>query len=172
MNYPGFVLLPFLIMSIRQHSCINLLSFFQGIDLTGPVCQVVNVSGICPSSSSLCASSQWKFITNLTDGINGTGVAAITICQGNGTLNTSTVAGAGGENITVATYSASCCSQKVELAIVDRVGNVGTCVGQARASTTVAPVTTLAVNTTSTGGHTLRISHCLWISVVVSLLWK
>ncbi|XP_044046157.1 von Willebrand factor A domain-containing protein 7-like isoform X2 [Siniperca chuatsi] len=149
-------------------------------DLAGPMCQVVSISGICPASSSLCASSQWEFIANLTDGINGTGIESITIRKGNGTRNTSTVAGAGGENITVVTYSASCCSQNVELAAVDRVGNVGTCVGQARALTTPAPmtstppvtptVTTAAVNTTSTGGHTLSISHCLWISVVVSLL--
>ncbi|XP_070847062.1 von Willebrand factor A domain-containing protein 7 [Chaetodon trifascialis] len=138
-------------------------------DITRPVCQVVS-STSCPSLS--CATSQWKFITNLTDGINGTGIESVTIRQGNGTLNTSTVAGAGGENITVATYSASCCSQNVELAAVDRVGNVGTCGGQARESATAAPVTTAAVNTTSTGGHTFSTSHCLWISVAVSLLWK
>ncbi|XP_051241569.1 von Willebrand factor A domain-containing protein 7 [Dicentrarchus labrax] len=139
-------------------------------DITRPVCQVVSTSTNCPSSSSLCASSQWEFIANLTDGINGTGIESVTIRQGNGTLNTSTVAGAGGENITVATYSASCCSQNVELAVVDRVGNVGTCLGQVRESTTAAPVT--AVNTTSSGGHTVSISHCLWISAVVALLWK
>ncbi|KAL7404652.1 hypothetical protein ABVT39_017648 [Epinephelus coioides] len=142
-------------------------------DITRPVCQVVSLAASCPSSSSLCASSQWEFIANLTDGINGTGIDSVTIRQGNGTLNTSTVAGAGGENITVATYSASCCSQSVELAAVDGVGNVGTCVGQVRAVTTAAPaVTTAAANTTSTGGHTLSMSHCLWISVAVSLLWK
>ncbi|XP_054460556.1 von Willebrand factor A domain-containing protein 7 [Anoplopoma fimbria] len=141
-------------------------------DITRPVCQVVSSSTSCPSSSSLCASSKWEFIANLTDGINGTGIETVTIRQGNGTLNTSTVAGAGGENITVATYSASCCSQNVELALVDIVGNVGTCVGQARESTTAAPVTTAALNTTSTGGHTESISHYLWISVVVSLFWK
>lgn len=141
-------------------------------DITRPVCRVVSSSTNCPSSSSLCASSQWKFIANLTDGINGTGIESVTIRQGNGTLNTSTVAGAGGENITVAHYSSSCCSQNVELAAVDRVGNVGTCVGQARESTTAAPTTIAAVNTTSTGGHTLIISQCLWISVVVSVLWK
>ncbi|CAK6953310.1 Hypothetical predicted protein [Scomber scombrus] len=139
-------------------------------DVNRPGCQVVSASGSCPLSSSLCATSQWEFIANLTDGINGTGIERITIQKGNGTLNTSTAVGAGGENVTVATYSASCCSQTVELAVVDRVGNVGACVGQARALTTAALVTT--VNTTSTGGHTLSISYCLYISVVVSLLWK
>ncbi|TKS68922.1 von Willebrand factor A domain-containing protein 7 [Collichthys lucidus] len=143
-------------------------------DVSRPVCQVVSSSTDCPSSSSLCASSQWEFIANLTDGINGTGIESVTIRQGNGTLNTSTVVGTGGENITVATYVASCCSQNVELAAVDGVGNVGTCVGRARESTTAAPVTTATatVNTTSSGGHTLSISHCLWISVAVYFLWK
>ncbi|XP_010739438.3 von Willebrand factor A domain-containing protein 7 [Larimichthys crocea] len=143
-------------------------------DVSRPVCQVVSSSTNCPSSSSLCASSQWEFIANLTDGINGTGIESITIRQGNGTLNTSTVVGTGGENITVATYIASCCSQNVELAAVDGVGNVGTCVGRARESTTAGPVTTATatVNTTSSGGHTLSISHCLWISAAVYFLWK
>ncbi|KAM7419016.1 hypothetical protein PAMA_016233 [Pampus argenteus] len=166
----------------------------KATDANRPVCQVVSISGICPASSSLCASAQWQFIVNLTNGINGTGIVSITIRQGNGTLNTSRVVGVNGENITVAIYRASCCSQNVVLAAVDREGNVGTCVGQASTSTTTTPPMTTAapltvanvtnvlavnpsasvttVNTASTGGHTLSISHCLCISVVVSLLWK
>uniref|UniRef100_A0A671ULV9 von Willebrand factor A domain containing 10, tandem duplicate 2 n=1 Tax=Sparus aurata TaxID=8175 RepID=A0A671ULV9_SPAAU len=140
-------------------------------DINRPVCQEVSSSSNCPSSSSLCASSQWEFIANLTDGINGTGIESVTIRQGNGTLNTTTVAGAGGENITVATYSASCCSQNVELTAVDKAGNVGTCVGQVKQSTTAAPVITATVNTTSTGGRTLSMSQSLWICAAVSLLW-
>ncbi|XP_059193156.1 von Willebrand factor A domain-containing protein 7 [Centropristis striata] len=145
------------------------------VDITRPTCQGASSSTSCPSSSSLCSSSQWQFIANLTDGTNGTGIESVTIRKGNGTLNTSTVIGAGGENITVASYSASCCSQDVELTAVDKVGNVGTCTGQARALTTAAPVTTAAVtttNSTTSGGHTLSMSHCLWIGVAVSLLWK
>ncbi|XP_041640427.1 von Willebrand factor A domain-containing protein 7 isoform X2 [Cheilinus undulatus] len=141
-------------------------------DINRPVCQEVRTSSSCPSSASLCASSKWKFIANLTDGINGTGIDSITIRRGNGTLNTSTVTEAGGEDTIVATYSASCCSQSVELTVVDKVGNVGRCVGQIRALSTAAPVTTAADNTASSRGHTSNISHCLWISVVVSLLWK
>ncbi|XP_076023377.1 von Willebrand factor A domain-containing protein 7-like [Genypterus blacodes] len=143
-------------------------------DVTRPVCEVKSTSGTCPSSSSLCASTQWEFLANLTDGVNGTGIERVSIRQGNGTLNTSTVIGAGGENITVISYSASCCSQNVELTAVDGVGNVGTCVGQAKVteSTTAAPITTTAVNTTASGGRTLALSHTCWISVVVCLLWK
>lgn len=161
-----------------SNDCSLFLFYFcvQVTDVNRPVCQVVSISTDCPSSSSsLCASSEWTFIANLTDGINGTGIESITIRQGNGTLNTSTVVGAGGENITVATYNASCCSQTVELAAVDGVGNVGTCVGQVRQPSTAAPVTTVtpaAVSTTSTGGHTLSLTYYLWTSVVVALLLK
>uniref|UniRef100_A0A3P8S1Z2 von Willebrand factor A domain containing 10, tandem duplicate 1 n=1 Tax=Amphiprion percula TaxID=161767 RepID=A0A3P8S1Z2_AMPPE len=94
-------------------------------DLSGPVCQETNVSGDCSSSSSPCAISFWNFSAVFTDGINGTGIASITLRQGNGTLDTRTGTGAGGENITVVTYNSSCCSPNVELAAVDRVGNVG-----------------------------------------------
>lgn len=89
----------------------------------------------------------------------------------------STVVEAGGENITLVTYTASCCSPIVELTAVDSVGNVGTCVGQARVlttppPTTMTPVTTSAVQTTSTGGYTLNISTIVWLTVVFSVLWK
>lgn len=156
--------------------------FLQVTDITRPVCQVVSSSTNCPSSPALCTSSQWEFVANLTDGINGTGIESLTIRQGNGTLNTSTATGAEGENITVATYSASCCSQNVVLAAVDRVGNVGTCVGQARESTTnvstAAPVlnttsmTTAALNTTSAGSPTESISRYIYLSVAFSILWN
>ncbi|XP_022075423.2 von Willebrand factor A domain-containing protein 7-like isoform X2 [Acanthochromis polyacanthus] len=175
-------------------------------DLSRPVCQETNVSGNCNSSSSPCAISFWNFSTVFTDGINGTGIASITLRQGNGTLDTRTVTGAGGENITVVTYNSSCCSPAVELAAVDRVGNVGTCGGRATVLTSAAPTTTTTVTTTttpktttttttttippvttvthmttaptvivaatSTAGHTLSMSHCVWISVAVSLIWK
>ncbi|XP_029949230.1 von Willebrand factor A domain-containing protein 7-like [Salarias fasciatus] len=96
-------------------------------DISSPVCQVVSTTGICPASSSLCATTQWEFIAKLTDGINGTGIVTVSLRQGNGILNTSMEVGPGGENITVVTYSSSCCSQSVEVAAVDGVGNVGRC---------------------------------------------
>ncbi|XP_034043930.1 von Willebrand factor A domain-containing protein 7-like [Thalassophryne amazonica] len=160
-------------------------------DFTEPMCEVISVSGNCSVSPSLCGSSQWTFSANFTDGINGTGIQRVSIRQGNGTLNTSMVVGAGGENITVVTYIASCCSPTVELVAVDGVGNVGTCVGQANVTvdttaapvdTTAAPVDTTAapavtsptstVSATTSGGNNLNISHCLWIGVVISLIWK
>ncbi|KAL3996216.1 ubiquitin-like modifier-activating enzyme ATG7 [Sarotherodon galilaeus] len=144
-------------------------------DINHPVCHVVSTSTTCASSQSLCASSQWEFIANITDGINGTGIDSVTIRQGNGTLNITTAIGAGGDNITVVTYTASCCSQIVELTAVDGVGNVGTCVQQARVLDTVTkppPVTSSVVKTASTGEYTLYISIILWISVVFSVSWK
>ncbi|XP_074521568.1 von Willebrand factor A domain-containing protein 7 [Halichoeres trimaculatus] len=158
-----------------NYAVIRLSVTAKVTDVTRPVCQTVrDSSSSCPASSSLCASSQWTFVANLTDGVNGTGIDSVTIRQGNGTLNTTTTTGTAGENITVATYSALCCSQSVELTVVDKVGNVGSCVGQARALTTAVPVTTAAgsINTTSSRGHTLSTLHSLWISVVVSLLWR
>lgn len=174
------ILLLFFSFFFMIHSMPGPISLFlplvflclQVTDITRPLCQVVSSSTSCPSSSSLCATSQWEFIANLTDGINGTGIESVTVRQGNGTLNTSTVVGAGGENVTVATYSASCCSQNVELAAVDTVGNVVTCGGQARQLTTAAPVTSAAVSTTSTAVHNLSTLRCLWISVAVFLLWN
>ncbi|KAM9792685.1 von Willebrand factor A domain-containing protein 7 [Neosynchiropus ocellatus] len=135
-------------------------------DINRPACQVVSVAS-CPSHS--CSLSQWEFVANITDGINGTGIESVKLRQGSGTLNISSVSGAGGENITVASYSASCCFQDVELVAVDGVGNVGTCVGQARAVTTAAPATT--ANTTSSA-PSLSTKHFLWGTLVVSLLLK
>lgn len=44
-----------------------------------------------------------------------------------GTFNTTSVIGDGGVNVTLAFYSASCCSGVMELVAVDGAGNVGIC---------------------------------------------
>lgn len=140
-------------------------------DVTRPVCQEVSTLANCSAFSSLCSSGRWEFVANITDGVNGTGVARIDVRQGNGTFNTSTVAG-DGQNVTVFTYSASCCSPTVQLVAVDGVGNTVTCM--ARASTTVAP--TEAQTTALTEGQTTSAApiwgmlESLWISAVIFLL--
>ncbi|XP_059903279.1 von Willebrand factor A domain-containing protein 7 [Gadus macrocephalus] len=145
-------------------------------DVSGPVCQMISISDACPSSSALCSSAQWQFSAQLTDGANGTGIDSVSVRQGNGTLNTSKQVGAAGENVTMVTFSASCCAQTVELVAVDQAGNVGTCRGQAKIEqpTTLAPppgiTTASAVQTTSTGWRPLTMSSFLWIGVAVSLL--
>lgn len=128
------------------------------MDVTRPVCQVVSSSPSCPSTSALCAFSQWTLIVHLTDGINGTGIDSVAVRKGNGTLSTKTVVGAGTQNVTEATYRASCCSRYVKLVGVDRTGNVRSCEGWARSSTTAA---------TPHAGQSGSVSHCLWVSVAV-----
>nr|XP_061792282.1 von Willebrand factor A domain-containing protein 7-like [Nerophis lumbriciformis] len=132
-----------------------------------PVCRDVSTSN-CPPSSSPCNSSQWEFVVNVT-AINGVSRGNVTILSGSGTLNTSTVVGPAGENITVASYRASCCADRVELSAVDSLGNEAICVGQARESTTNAPTTPIHVttNTTGTGGHTVSTTLYVWIPIVI-----
>lgn len=147
----------------------------QATDVTRPVCHVSSL-GSCHASSANCASARWEFIANFTDGINGTGIRRVSVQKGNGTLNTSSAVGAGGENITVAVYSASCCSDSVELAAADRAGNVGRCVvraGQTSTTNTVAPVTSAPTSgPTSTAGHNLGRAPWFWMTVSAFFLWN
>lgn len=144
------------------------------MDVTRPVCQEVSNSANCSTSSSLCSSGRWEFVANFTDGVNGTGVASVDLRQGSGTLNASTVAG-DGQNVTVVTYSASCCSPAVQLVAVDGVGNAAACTF--RASTTevsteaptAAPVTEAM---TTSAAHTWATLESLWISAALFLLGR
>ncbi|KAK7929289.1 hypothetical protein WMY93_005684 [Mugilogobius chulae] len=138
-------------------------------DVTRPVCEVVSTTGDC--SSSVCSSAQWGITANISDGVNGTGIDSVTVNQGSGTLNTSSST-SGGINITVATYSASCCAQSVELRILDKVGNVRLCTGQAKAVTvTAAPLTNTTTNSTAIGLHSVSVRHSLWVSLLLSVVW-
>ncbi|ROI47898.1 von Willebrand factor A domain-containing protein 7 [Anabarilius grahami] len=92
-------------------------------DFSSPVCQVVSIKADCPVE---CSTASWEISANLTDG-NGTGISRVSFNRGNGSLSLSIVISKDGTNVTVASYNASCCSQEVELVVVDRVGNVGTC---------------------------------------------
>lgn len=149
----------------------------QVTDVTRPVCQEVSTSASCSTSSSLCSSGRWEFVANFTDGVNGTGVASVDIRQGNGTLNTSTVAG-DGQNVTVVTYSASCCSPTVELVAVDGVGNAATCTG--RVSTTVvsteaptaAATEAMTTSAAAAAAHAWGALESLWISAALFLLGR
>ncbi|KAM9792686.1 von Willebrand factor A domain-containing protein 7-like [Neosynchiropus ocellatus] len=127
-------------------------------DIYRPVCRTISTSKC--ASPSPCSSATWAFVTSITDA-GGSGINTVEIHQGNGTLITSTVVGSDGENVTMVTYSASCCTEKVVLAAVDRAGNVGTCVGQ-------------AVTNSAGLGFAVEPSviskYFLWSSLVVSLL--
>lgn len=69
--------------------------------------------------------SGWDLSVRVSDGADGTGVDRVSLKKGNGTLNTSL--DAGNENVTLVSYSASCCDDEVQLEVVDRVGNTGSC---------------------------------------------
>ena len=122
-------------------------------DVTRPVCEVVSTTGECPTTD--CSSSQWGITANITDGVNGTGIESVTLHQGNGTLNTSLTV-SGGVDITVASYSASCCSQSVELRIIDKVGNVQLC----------------AHRNSAPGLHSVCVRMCLSLLLLMMLLWS
>ena len=91
-------------------------------DFTEPLCELLSLQSNCTENCSL---STWKLSVQVTDGANGTGIDRVSLRQGNGTMNTSLAAG--NKNITLVSYTASCCSPDVELLVVDGVGNVRTC---------------------------------------------
>ncbi|KAK7165961.1 hypothetical protein R3I93_005902 [Phoxinus phoxinus] len=142
-------------------------------DVTSPVCEIISVNANC---SSNCSLSSWELSANLTDG-NGTGIVSVTLRQGLGTLNTSTRVGDGGVNVTLAFYSASCCSEVMELVAVDRAGNVGVCSRSIASSVTTTPIsmaTTTAPSlyaTNNSPGHPFSPSINIWVSVGAILLF-
>ena len=171
----SFLSSSLLTLLVFQSSSIISLSL-QITDFTPPQCQAVTVSASnCPVVCSH-GDAIWELSANVTDG-NGTGVDRVTLRLGNGTLNTSTATGAGGENVTVVSYTAPCCSDAVELVVIDRAGNVGRCaasIGKAVTATTLAttsaPVTgSPVVATTSSGGRCaspfmgLGVALCLFL---------
>ncbi|KAE8287386.1 von Willebrand factor A domain-containing protein 7 Protein G7c Precursor [Larimichthys crocea] len=121
-------------------------------DFTRPVCELVSLQSNC---SENCSLSMWELSVQVTDGAEGTGIDRITLKQGNGTVSTSlatsnstmnTSLAAGNMNITLVSYNASCCSPDVDLLVVDRVGNVGSCFYSIRRTATN---NSSQVNTTS-----------------------
>lgn len=64
----------------------------------------------------------WTFSARVTD---ESGVDRVSLKEGNGTMTTSP--DPANQNLTLVSYSSSCCSPTMELLVVDRVGNVGTC---------------------------------------------
>ncbi|XP_041964174.1 von Willebrand factor A domain-containing protein 7 isoform X2 [Alosa sapidissima] len=141
-------------------------------DFTRPVCQIVGITANCPQD---CSQATWQLSASLSDG-NGTGIASVTVQEGNGTLSTNS----SGVGITAALYSASCCSQAVELVMVDNVGNAAICSASIRnpsSPTTAQPMTTTAnatatpVSTTSSAQLCSNLSLWLWVIVVLPLLY-
>nr|XP_043898355.1 von Willebrand factor A domain-containing protein 7-like isoform X1 [Solea senegalensis] len=107
-------------------------------DFTPPRCEQLSLDSRC---SDECSLSQWTLFARVIDGDDGVGVDRVSLKQGNGTMNATL--NAGNENITMVSYSASCCSPDMELQVVDLVGNVGTCIFTIRegSSSPISPST-------------------------------
>ncbi|XP_060942362.1 von Willebrand factor A domain-containing protein 7-like [Limanda limanda] len=130
-------------------------------DFTEPGCQLLSLQSDC---SADCSASMWELSVEVTDGVNGTGIDTISFRGGNGTSNTSLLAG----NATLVSYNASCCSPDVEIVVVDQVGNVGSCSYTVRTTTpTVNPTTTTAQTTTAASAQAVQsLLLCLSITIL------
>ncbi|XP_014832923.1 PREDICTED: von Willebrand factor A domain-containing protein 7-like [Poecilia mexicana] len=113
---------------VLRFSVVNLLN-----DFTQPACQLLSMQSGCVENCSLSA---WVASVRVTDGDSGAGVERVSLIQGTGVFNTSLEAG--NENVTLVSYVASCCAPVMQLLVVDRVGNVGTCQFTARVSGSAA----------------------------------
>ncbi|XP_060942359.1 von Willebrand factor A domain-containing protein 7-like [Limanda limanda] len=130
-------------------------------DFTEPGCQLLSLQSNC---SADCSASMWELSVEVTDGVNGTGIDTISFRGGNGTSNTSLLAG----NATLVSYNASCCSPDVEIVVVDQVGNVGSCSYTVRTTTpTVNTTTTTAQPTTAASAQAVQsLLLCLSITIL------
>ncbi|XP_034146852.1 von Willebrand factor A domain-containing protein 7-like [Esox lucius] len=123
-------------------------------DFTPPQCEVVNVSAVdCPADPVFCNASFWQLSANLTDGVNGTGIATLKSHQGVGSLTHTDLK----QMFVAAYFNASCCSPTVELVAVDNAMNVGVCLYSIVRSS-VPPSLTL----------TLPLWACLLVSALFS----
>ncbi|XP_023189663.1 von Willebrand factor A domain-containing protein 7-like [Xiphophorus maculatus] len=91
-------------------------------DFIPPKCEVTTVVANCPHDVSKCGPFQWELSANFIDQ-NGTRIQSISLIQGNGNLTHTTL----NASVVQAYYSASCCSQIVQIVAVDKAGNVGKC---------------------------------------------
>ncbi len=96
----------------------------------------------------------WELSVQVTDGAEGTGIDRVSLKQGNGTMNTNLATG--NKNITVS-YTSSCCSPDVDLLVVDRVGNVGSCFYSTRKTVTNRSQPPTAAAIVSTGAALLSL---------------
>ncbi|XP_041864762.1 uncharacterized protein LOC121654612 [Melanotaenia boesemani] len=126
-------------------------------DFTPPDCQLLSLKSSCTEN---CTLLMWELSVRVTDGDKGTGVNNVSLKEGNGTLITSPAPD--NENITVVSYTASCCAPDVELLVVDRVGNMGSCLYSAWEGSSAA----LSVSTR------LTLSPFLYLSIVALGLLK
>ncbi|KAL6479861.1 hypothetical protein MHYP_G00108940 [Metynnis hypsauchen] len=147
----------------------------RDMDVTPPVCRVVNESLDCPV---LCGNAMWEVTLLMTDG-NGTGLQDphISIIPVNemSTAIISQVKDENGYNATLLTYRASCCVTNVEISAVDKEGNVGRCDFSIRRPSATGPPQTTISSTTSHPASKISPtapsnSHRITVSVWTTLL--
>ncbi|KAL6479862.1 hypothetical protein MHYP_G00108950 [Metynnis hypsauchen] len=151
----------------------------RDMDVTPPVCRVVNESLDCPV---LCGNATWEVTLLMTDG-NGTGLRdphiSITIpdtpVNETSTAIIDQVKDENGYNATLLTYRASCCVTNVEISAVDNEGNVGRCDFSVRRPSTTGPPQTTISSTTSRPASNISPtapsnSHRITVSVWTTLL--
>ncbi|KAK1886140.1 von Willebrand factor A domain containing protein 7 [Dissostichus eleginoides] len=120
-------------------------------DFIQPVCKLMSVlADACPQDVSQCKPFQWELAANLTDG-NGTGIESVALRQGSGNITTTSLS----DPFILANYTASCCSQIVEIVAVDKVGNVGKCYHSI---------------VRSAGPPALTMSLTMWLGLLISAL--
>ena len=134
----------------------------QDIDVTPPVCRVVNESLDCPVP---CGNAMWEVTLLMTDG-NGTGLRdpriSITPVNETSTAIIDQVKDENGYNATLLTYRASCCVTNVEFSAVDNEGNVGRCDFSIRQPSTIGPP-----QTTSSPSNSPTIIGSLWTMLLM-----
>ena len=120
-------------------------------DIRAPECVSVSVNANCTGNCSL---QTWEFSATVSDGRGGSVVERVSVRRARGTLNTTTLLGGAGFNVTLASFSTSCCNEEVVLVAADAVGNVGTCIISSR------------------GDHTVTLSLTLWVGMVCLTMAK
>ncbi|KAL1023649.1 hypothetical protein UPYG_G00044030 [Umbra pygmaea] len=132
-------------------------------DFTPPQCEVVSVSAVdCSINTVNCSASFWQLSANLTDTVNGTGVTTLKSRQGVGSLTHTDLK----QLVVEANFNASCCSQTVELVVLDKALNVGTCLY----SLPVRP--TVPSSGSPTLGLNLPLQMCLLVSALYATPFK
>ncbi|XP_034538688.1 von Willebrand factor A domain-containing protein 7-like [Notolabrus celidotus] len=104
-------------------------------DFIQPECQLLTRQSNC-SGSVNCSSLMWMIFVRVTDGAEGTGVDHVRLLKGNGTIIIEPAAD--NKNVTMVLYTSACCSPEMELVVVDKIGNVGTCFYSSDSSSSAA----------------------------------
>ncbi|KAL1023648.1 hypothetical protein UPYG_G00044010 [Umbra pygmaea] len=141
-----------------NYAVLRLSVITKVTDFTPPQCEVVSVSASdCSNNTVNCSASFWQLSANLTDGVNGTGITTLKSRQGVGSLTHTDLM----QLVVEANFNASCCSQTVELVVLDKALNVGTCLYSLPVQPTVP----------SSGSPTLALNLPLQMCLLVSALF-